>query len=422
MRARSWTGVARVTARAGARWATPLRSLLRYGAAPLLPPGSRLRDDAPVARLRRAARADLDGHGAGPLLARLGAELLWPGVIALQSLQNLRRNGGVVARASGTSRPRQLLEQWVLAWSWDLTPHHYYLFQLYRPEQRARAGLFLQRHELLALQRRLNAGLEWSRLDDKRTFYAHCVAHDLPTAPLVAALQGGELAWWRPDETLPACDLVLKPARLSSGKGMERWRHAGDTWSRRAERLDAGQLLARARARSSEGPLVIQERLAPHPDLADLGEDGTLCTARVTTVREPGGGIALVEAGLRMPTRPGVEVDNVGAGGILAPIERARGELTAAWDERGRRHAVHPRSGARIAGRPVPDWERLLPLCARAHRSVPEFSCVGWDVALSAQGPRLLEANTLWGCPIDPPLGETAFAAAALSRLEAQPG
>lgn len=405
------------------RWAAPLAALLRYGAAPILPPGSLLRRGSGVARLRRLARADLDGHGPGSPLARACAGLLWPGVIALQSLRNLQRSGAEVARASGVSRARQLFEQWTLAWRWDLTPHHYYLFQLYRPPQRARAGSFLQGHELHSLLVRLNQGLEWSRLDDKRTFFAHCLAHDLPTAPLVAALQGGELAWWRAEEALPACDLVLKPACLSSGRGMERWRHADGTWSRRTERLDAGGLLQRARARSQDGPLVIQERLAPHPALSDLGADGTLCTARITTVREPAGAISLVEAGVRMPTRPGVEVDNVGAGGILAPLDLASGALGPAWDQH-RTLPEHPRSGARIAGRCVPDWEQLLPLCARAHRSVPDFACVGWDVALSDRGPRLLEANTLWGCPIDPPLGETPFATTALARLEpaAQPG
>jgi hypothetical protein len=60
---------------------------------------------------------------------------------------------------------------------------------------------------------------------------------------------------------------------------------------------------------------------------------------------------------------------------------------------------IHPASGLRLDQRPLPWWPEAVALVTKAHREFREFGALGWDVALTEQGPLLLEANAWW----DPP-------------------
>jgi hypothetical protein len=73
---------------------------------------------------------------------------------------------------------------------------------------------------------------------------------------------------------------------------------------------------------------------------------------------------------------------------------------------------AHPDTGARIEGTLLPWWEESLTLALRAHRGMRSIACVGWDVALTAGGPVLVEANWAPGArlaqaPSGIPLGDT---------------
>lgn len=394
---------------------------LRYGAAPLLPPGSWLRTDEPVARLRRLARQALDEVPPPPSLLQLPAGLLWAPLIGAQALRNLARHGEVAVEHRG--RARQLVDMLVCAWRLDISPANYYRFRLFEPEQRAQARQLIQPHELRALHRRVNAGLDWGRLDRKPSFFAHCRAHDLPTPEVWAVAQDGEVRWLLAEERLPPRDLVLKATALRAGMAFERWTRdpQRDAWRRGEELLDQAGLLARLRERSRDKPCFVQERLRPHPELAGLALDGTLCTVRVVTWRAPDGQAGVIELFFRMPSRAGTEVDNIGAGGIGAPLDLRTGRLMVAGGKGPAEYARHPASGAPIEGRVLPCWEQLVPLCLRAHATVPEFPFVGWDVGLAEGGPTLLEANTMWGVPDAPFLGHTPYVQLALARLTPPP-
>jgi hypothetical protein len=98
-----------------------------------------------------------------------------------------------------------------------------------------------------------------------------------------------------------------------------------------------------------------------------------------------------------MPTGSS-SVDNFAAGGLASPIDLQTGRLGPAVykDPRNPDGDVHPDSGERIAGEPVPFWSEVLALCLRTHRSFPKVATVGWDVALTTKGAKLIEANPGW--------------------------
>ena len=90
-------------------------------------------------------------------------------------------------------------------------------------------------------------------------------------------------------------------------------------------------------------------------------------------------------------------VDNAGAGGILANIDVASGEIyTDGVDERGHTFVSHPDSGMVFKGWKVPRWNELMSLVEEIHRNnMTSHLYIGWDFALTQQGWCLIEGN--WG-------------------------
>lgn len=60
----------------------------------------------------------------------------------------------------------------------------------------------------------------------------------------------------------------------------------------------------------------------------------------------------------------------------------------------------HPDSGVTFEGRTIPMWDSVRELCCRAARGVSGIRSVGWDVALTRDGPTILEGNANWGLPL----------------------
>jgi hypothetical protein len=162
------------------------------------------------------------------------------------------------------------------------------------------------------------------------------------------------------------------------------------------ERLTADALLARLADRSRHIPLVVQQRLRPHPELAEI-TTGALPTCRVVSCLDENGEPEVVAAMFRSSIGRNVTVDNMHAGGMGALIDIATGTLGRAsnlgGDARLGWFSVHPDTGAAIEGRVLPLWDEAKALAAAAHRHFDDRVVVGWDIAILGDGPILVEGN-----------------------------
>jgi hypothetical protein len=77
-----------------------------------------------------------------------------------------------------------------------------------------------------------------------------------------------------------------------------------------------------------------------------------------------------------------VDVDT----GRLVKCRRGSG-LNSEWVEK------HPTSGLTFSGYQIPHWAETKALAARAHDLFPEFGVFGWDVAVTPEGPLIIECN-----------------------------
>ena len=45
----------------------------------------------------------------------------------------------------------------------------------------------------------------------------------------------------------------------------------------------------------------------------------------------------------------------------------------------------------------VPCWNEVLAVSRQVAKSMPDVRCVGWDVAVTTDGVRIIEGNCSWG-------------------------
>ena len=174
--------------------------------------------------------------------------------------------------------------------------------------------------------------------------------------------------------------LFVKPLEGSSGVGIERFEPE--------DFKDADIFLSRVR---SKGDCVIEETVIQHDALAAI-YPGSVNTVRIATLLgEKAEGI--VYAFLRIGN--GRVMDNVDAGGMAARIDLSSGVINSvAADKQGREFSVHPLSESPITGFQIPFFEEAKALCLEAMRVVPQVKYVAWDVAITQDGPCLIEGNS----------------------------
>jgi hypothetical protein len=290
-------------------------------------------------------------------------------------------------------RARRVARRYLLGGEWArqaariarrrfVDPNDLALFRVTRPEQ---LNSFMRRFEYSAVSKRINPAC-WREdcvLADKILFYERCTVHGLPHPPVLATLSrgGAEVA-----SVPPAGTLAMKPADGEGGSGFRtiKWQ-GGDAAAFRA--FLAQPRLGRAR-------WLVQPRIVPHPALAAIAMSA-LPTARMTTIFNEDGVPELVTSVLRFPSVAGSLIDNIKAGGLMAPIDPESGVLGAACRGKAAGEVeTHPVTGAPVAGLALPDWDAAKAMALQAHaKAFPEYSMIGWDIAFAADGPMFIEGN-----------------------------
>lgn len=364
-------------------------------------------------------------HGLNETSALIAGILLLPILLPAMVIGLTLRNGPAIRRLAGIGRRHQALQQLRLFVREGMLPPWYYIFELHDPAHAADAGRYVTRFETKrGVYPALRRTGPVSPLRDKARFADHCRARSIRCTPTLCEVRGGRLIG---AETLPEESFFVKPAAGRGGTGTERFELVAPGRYRNAHGhdFDAAALRRHLEHRSHTTALVVQPRLVNHPALADLS-CGALSTVRALSCLDEGGEPVVTHAVFRMAIRPGAVVDNFHAGGIAAAVDLADGALGSATDlgliARTGWVDAHPRTGAAIVGRRLPFWPETLALAADAHRVFGDHAIIGWDIAILADGPCIVEGNggpdvDLIQRPHRAPLGGTRFAEICAWRL-----
>ncbi len=345
----------------------------------------------------------------GPVAEALAQVLAGP-LSLRHALRGVRRYGRAVRDAYGVSVTRQFL---LLAYDYfcRIRPHDFYLFRLYLPQNRRIRTRSFSFAEVLPMQQYLidrSNCPDYPLLRSKSKFAETCLAHGLPTVPLIAEFSAGQSEPARP--ALPDTDLFSKASDMMLGMGAALWRRVSPGLYVNAidgTALDAADLCDRLRAESARGAayggsgaLVLQRRVVNHPAMRGAITTGALASIRVVTCRTPDGGIDLLPPAIRMPVGDAI-VDNAAQGAVASPIDPETGRICGPGVRKDERlgisiHHRHPTTGTALVGFQIPYFPEVLALARRAHEVFSTIHFVGWDIAVLPDGPVLMEGNAWW--------------------------
>ncbi|MFO7956940.1 MAG: sugar-transfer associated ATP-grasp domain-containing protein, partial [Candidatus Brocadiia bacterium] len=96
--------------------------------------------------------------------------------------------------------------------------------------------------------------------------------------------------------------------------------------------------------------------------------------------------------------------DNVALGSLPVGVDTDTGTLGTALEVSDSTGVAHPDriercpvSGERFAGVHVPCWEQAVEVALKAAECFPWVRAVGWDIAVTPDGPFIVEGNWAWG-------------------------
>ena len=137
---------------------------------------------------------------------------------------------------------------------------------------------------------------------------------------------------------------------------------------------------------------VVEGYVIQHPAMSKYSRK-SVNTVRIVSVRDFGR-VNILYAAFRMGGGDAV-VDNFHAGGVLALINPETGIVeTNAIDLGGTFYENHPVTGEKILGFQIPFWPEIVEMLQKAGKIVKGVGYVGWDIAVTENGPILIEGNT----------------------------
>lgn len=142
--------------------------------------------------------------------------------------------------------------------------------------------------------------------------------------------------------------------------------------------------------------LLLQERVTQHPMMASLHPE-SINTLRLVTVAE-GDSATPLTAALRVGSG-GSFVDNWAHGGIIVRVDFNTGQPVgpALFKKRHDHLTHHPDSSVEFATFTIPFFDEAVELACRLQTDLYGFHSVGWDIAITPDGPSFIEGNDNWG-------------------------
>jgi len=141
---------------------------------------------------------------------------------------------------------------------------------------------------------------------------------------------------------------------------------------------------------------IVQERIKQHHQISALCSS-TINTIRFQSVRAKDGSIVLFGPKLKIGREGGI-VDNWAQGGIIVGINENGTLMKHGFfkPQYGTITTEHPDSKIRFENYQIPYYKETVEAIVKLHSYLYRIHSVGWDVAITEEGPTFIEGNSLW--------------------------
>ncbi len=287
--------------------------------------------------------------------------------------------------------------------------------ELFRPEEIVRLGLLrpdksaadlrkvASRAAIERIADALNPVAARATVADKAVFHRTCERLAIRVPRMLAVARAGEPESWRESfaSGYPR-HFVIKPVVGGYGQDVTVYEQtsvnrfiAADGSQLSGEELEGAMMNVGQRH-----GCVIQERAWNHPGLERLSGSRYLQTVRLITLLDRTGAPHILHGHFKIIVGANW-VDNYAygrTGNFIAPISLTDGRLLPGAGANGelggfRRVDRHPVTGVQVTGFQVPDWPAACELARTLAVRFAPLRWVGWDIALTPDGPLVIEGN-----------------------------
>ena len=290
------------------------------------------------------------------------------------------------------SRSQQFIDLLYLTFLQTTPPYFYYSYKIY-DTPKSRWLDYIYTHELPHWHTALSPNLTPETvnfLSDKTSFAQKMAQNNLPFVPSTNLDKHVDKL---KQQIFNRTSLFLKPQQGSRKIGCFLLDYSDETQeyqlilSESESITHPGEIISYLERQTE--PYLVQPRLVNHPKLQTVCPSDDLITFRVITMMD-NGKANTISAVLEWPKR-------VNSSYVYAvPIEVKSGKLLKAGQNLLTKEEPPPVL-AEIEMQIVPFWKEVVDTVERAHEVFPDISTIGWDVAISQLGVKLIEGNINWG-------------------------
>lgn len=224
-------------------------------------------------------------------------------------------------------------------------------------------------------------------LEDKFVFYVFSKGLGMPTPECFAVHANGELIFLNEysSETLfqDRCAIFAKKSISGQGK---------DVFC-----LETQEQFAKLQTKWTRDKYILQAAVLQHPLLSKINAT-SVNTMRLVTIND-GEEVKPLKAIFKFGTHLSGKVDNMYSGGIGIGIND-KGKLMKYGyyvEKYGTKTTHHPDSGVVFEGIKIPFYEEAVEKALQLHKKLYDICSIGWDIAITEEGPVFIEGNVAWG-------------------------
>lgn len=382
------------------------------------------KSDAALLRRVKGRAVWKTAKGPGTKAILIVKALLWPLPAGLAVIFSWLIYSKEIQVVSDKGRLRQFCELLYFTFWYGCNSRNYYSKRILLCRLGEVMDDFIPAEEARILNIAIHQGKEdlMREISEKDSFALLCQERGVPAILAEFLYREGEEQAVGGKPRFPRENLYFKPVDGTFGHGIERWEFQPDqhAWEFQDRIFTEPELHDYFKEAARKRNFILQKEARNHPSLSPFSGGG-LVTFRVQTVLGLHNEPETMGFLMAFPTE-GMWVNHGEHGGIVAGMdpETQRLEIGIRRVPKYETFTHHPDTGAQIEGYYLEQWPQLRDLAFQAHKSFPEIFSIGWDLAFTDEGPRVVEGNSLYGLGVKNFLGQTEYVTRYLEILRAE--
>lgn len=267
---------------------------------------------------------------------------------------------------------------------------------------------FLSYNQFMVRRDKLNLTTPYNYvclMRDKSLFNSLCNVWGFPTINELGKIKDGILYDTKYNSIIEILyankSLFIKPLDSKKGQDIHKIEYINDNVYINNDNKSINELEVYIKELSCKNNFLIQKKIIQHPHISTIYEK-SINTLRVVTINnlkshDPND-IYVLGVELRVGAN-GNFTDNISAGGVKIGVDESGCLCKYGYFNHkfGTKSLIHPDTQTVFEGYSIPYYSDAVELCKKFHSKIQGIHLIGWDVAITVDGPIFIEGNDSCG-------------------------